>query len=277
MHTVLHAFAAHPHALEGAFFGAGRLLRPRRGAKSHGVPESESLAMQGANGGMLVPSLQHDSSSTREYWERASLPYAEPYFRVEKCARIVTELAGGRPCDVLDVGCGPATLASLLPGSIRYFGIDLAIHEPADNLIECDLRTSPLRFREMTFDIVVAAGLFEYLGHAQDRVLREIRDILNPGGTFVVTYTNFEQIFHRVPSVRAYDVGRYDNEQSLAEFRRKVQHYFVVDRWFPSSHNLSTREPTFRPSTAIQLPLQRRIPVLSRLFAVNCFFICRAA
>ena len=91
----------------------------------------------------------------------------------------------------------------------------------------------------------------------------------------MVTYTNFHQIFHRRPTVRAYDADRYDNEQSLLDFRRSLERHFVVERWFPSSHNLSVREPAFRPMKTIQLPLERRIPVLSRLLAVNYFFICR--
>src|SRR6266536_2610245 len=40
---------------------------------------------------------------------------AEPHFRMRKVARTVRSVTRGRQCDLLDVGCGPATLAQLMP------------------------------------------------------------------------------------------------------------------------------------------------------------------
>jgi len=272
MHGVVHGIAANSHALEGAFFGVSRILRRRLGGSVETL-QVGSPAAQGVAPGLIARS--EGAFKDRAYWEQATLPYAEPYFRVEKCARVITRLAGSQPCDLLDVGCGPATLERLLPANMRYFGVDLAIHEPSANLLELDLAVSPLQFEGRKFDIVVAAGLFEYLDRVQDRVLREIREILNDGGKFVVTYTNFHQLWHHRPTVRAYDTDRYNNKQSLRDFRRSLERQFVVDRWFPSSHNTSVREPTLRPSKAMQLGIEHGIPLLSRMLAVNYFFICR--
>ena len=58
---------------------------------------------------------------------------------------------------------------SVLPQSVHYFGIDIAIHDPAPNLMESDILETPIRFGEKKFDIVVAQGLFEYVGVHQSR------------------------------------------------------------------------------------------------------------
>ena len=77
---------------------------------------------------------------------------------------IVNRMAGGKRCDLLDVGCGPATLGRLVDENISYHGIDIAIHEPAPNLLEADFLETPISFHGRKFDIVVAQGIFEYVG-----------------------------------------------------------------------------------------------------------------
>ena len=73
-------------------------------------------------------------------------------------------MAQGKTYDLLDVGCGPATLMHLLDQNISYHGIDIAIHEPAPNLIEADFLENPISFHGRKFDIVLAQGIFEYVG-----------------------------------------------------------------------------------------------------------------
>jgi 2-polyprenyl-3-methyl-5-hydroxy-6-metoxy-1,4-benzoquinol methylase len=75
----------------------------------------------------------------RDFWETENLRYAAPHFRLRKVAWLVRKLAGTRELDLLDVGCGPGTLAGLLPASVRYHGVDIAIQRPAPNLLELDL------------------------------------------------------------------------------------------------------------------------------------------
>jgi hypothetical protein len=50
----------------------------------------------------------------RDFWIKENLNYAKPHFRLEKAARVVNRIAGGKECDLLDVGCGPAALMHLL-------------------------------------------------------------------------------------------------------------------------------------------------------------------
>ena len=62
----------------------------------------------------------------RDFWADENLKYAEPHFRMRKVAREVRRIARGRECDLLDVGCGPATLARLMPPGVRYHGVDIS-------------------------------------------------------------------------------------------------------------------------------------------------------
>jgi len=110
---------------------------------------------------------------------------------MRKVARTVRSVSRGRQCDLLDVGCGPATLAQLMPAGVRYHGIDIAIQEPAPNLIETDIIKAPIAFGGKTFDVIVAQGMFEYVGRFQSQKFAEIASLLNDGGKFIVTYQNF--------------------------------------------------------------------------------------
>ena len=92
-------------------------------------------------------------------------------------------LIGSSP--VLDVGCGPASLMPLLRSNIQYYGIDIAIHDPAPNLIEADLLETPIWFNDKRFHIVVAQGVFEYFGTSQSQKFTEIRTLLADGGKFL--------------------------------------------------------------------------------------------
>ena len=75
----------------------------------------------------------------RDYWVVENKLYVEPSFRLKKCARVIGEMAAGRPCSLLDVGCGPAALRPLLPPNVTYHGIDIAIHENVPWLRERDI------------------------------------------------------------------------------------------------------------------------------------------
>ena len=91
----------------------------------------------------------------RDFWSTENLKFRQPHYRMEKAVRIITDFARGRECDLLDIGCGPATLMHMLPSNIHYYGIDIAIQEPAPNLSETDIVKAPIRFADKTFDIVM--------------------------------------------------------------------------------------------------------------------------
>lgn len=203
----------------------------------------------------------------RDFWDEENLKFGEPWYRLEKSARIIGRLAGGRECTLLDIGCGPATLMRLLPANVHYFGIDIAIHNPAPNLVEADLVESEIAFGDQRFDLICALGVFEYLGQSQSRKFSEIAKILNRNGKFIVTYTNFG---HR--KKRIYEA--FSNVQSLDSFCQDLRRHFNIDESFPASHNWKHSQPSRKLIKTANMRVSINIPVISPLLAVDYFFIC---
>ena len=203
----------------------------------------------------------------RDFWSEESHKFTQPHFRLEKASRIANKIARGRKCDLLDVGCGPATLMYLLGSNISYYGIDIAIPEPAPNLLEMDLLENPIGFDGRQFDIIMAQGVFEYMGRFQAQKFTEISCLLRDGGKFVVSYTNFG---HRNREI----LPSYSNVQSFPEFRHDLAQHFNIERLFPTSHNWHHGQPSRRLVKATQKHLNLNIPLVSPPLAVEYFFIC---
>jgi len=205
----------------------------------------------------------------RDLWEVENLKHAELHFRLRKVARVVNQVTRGRAFDLLDVGCGPAALARLMPPGVRYHGIDIAIHEPASNLIEADILEKPISFCGKKFDVIVAQGLFEYVGTLQSQKLAEITELLKEGGKFIVTYQNFT---HRKPEI----YWLYSNVQPPGDFRADLSRFFTIERCFAVSHNWNHGQPTRKLIKAAQAHLNVRVPVLSPILAVDYLYVCSA-
>jgi SAM-dependent methyltransferase len=203
----------------------------------------------------------------KDFWGTENLKYAKPHFRMCKVARMISRLAGDREHDLLDVGCGPATLQRLMPANVHYYGIDISIPEPADNLLETDILEVPIGFRDMKFDFVVAQGMFEYVGEYQSQKFAEIAGLLKPGGKFVLTYQNFD---HRQREV----YWPYSNVRRPADFREDLARFFLIDRWFPVSHNWNHSQPSRPLMKAAQARLNLNVPVLSPILAVDYLYVC---
>lgn len=203
----------------------------------------------------------------RDFWQTENLRYTEPHFRMRKVARQVRKLAGGREVDLLDVGCGPGTLAGLMPDGVHYHGIDIAIQRPAPNLLESDITAEPVGFRGMRFDIVVAQGVFEYLGDLQSGKLAEIARLFRDDGRLVCTYQNFS---HRRASV----YSPYSNVRPPADFRRDLGRYFRVDRVFPTAYNWGHSHPRRALVRAPQERLAVNVPGLGRWLGVDYCYVC---
>ncbi len=203
----------------------------------------------------------------KDFWGEENLKFSEPWYRLEKSARIIGKLAGGRECTLLDVGCGPGALMRLLPANVKYYGIDIAIQNPAPNLIEADLLESTIAFEDRRFDLVSALGVFEYVGQVQSQKFSEIAALLNDGGKFIVTYTNFG---HR--KTRIYEA--FSNVQSLDSFRQDLGRYFNIDKSFPASHNWKHSQPSRDLVKAANMHVNANIPLISTALAVDYFFIC---
>jgi SAM-dependent methyltransferase len=211
----------------------------------------------------------------RDFWGTENLKYAAPHFRMRKVARVIRGVVAERgpapaPVDLLDVGCGPGTLARLLPSGVRYHGIDIAITSPGPNLAQVDIVESPISFGGKRFGIVVAQGLFEYLGDLQSGKLAEIAALLADDGTFICTYQNFA---HRNRSV----YWPYSNVQQPEDFRRDVERHFRIERSFPTAYNWNHSHPN---RLLLRLPQERccvNIPLVGRLLAVDYCYVCSPA
>ncbi|MBZ5676619.1 MAG: methyltransferase domain-containing protein [Acidobacteriia bacterium] len=203
----------------------------------------------------------------RDLWAKENLNYAQPHFRLEKAARLINEIARGKQCDLLDVGCGPATLKRLLAGNIDYHGIDIAIHDPGPNVIQTDFVETPISFRDKRFDIIIAQGVFEYIGTVQDQKFSEIARLLKNDGTFILSYVNFNHIRRKI-----YEL--YNNVQSFDEFHKSLRRFFRVDRVLPTSHHWHHEEPFTERTKNLQMRINLTIPLFSRRFAIEYFFIC---
>ena len=201
------------------------------------------------------------------WWQHEGLIYFQPHYRLVKCARIVNSLAGGRECDLLDVGCGPATLSQLLQSNIHYYGIDIAIQDPAPNLLEMDLTNNEIDFQNKSFDLIVAQGFFEYIGEFQNKKFSEIKRNMKINGKFIATYVNFSHLHRQIYPM-------YNNIVPLKIFIKDLSSVFQIERSFPSAHNWIGTEPRRAWLKKIQMPLYIKIPFISPLLGVEYFFIC---
>jgi SAM-dependent methyltransferase len=217
-------------------------------------------------------SVSDDSSGNtlykKDFWSKENLKYSRPHYRLEKSARIINRLARAKESIMLlDVGCGTAALMPLLRSNIQYYGIDIAVHDPAPNLIEADLVNTPIRFDDKRFDIVIAQGFFEYMGTFQAQKFTEISQLLNDGGIFIVSYVNFG---HRDRDI----YWPYSNVQALNDFRQSLAQHFEIKRSFPTSYNWHHSEPNRKLIKAANMYVNINFPFIGPVLAVEYFFIC---
>lgn len=222
----------------------------------------------GAVAGQEGSSPEIAEAYKRDFWIEENQKHGVPHFRLRKCARLVNSVARGRECDLLDVGCGPGTLMTLIDKKIKYYGIDLAIHNSAANLREADILKAPIAFGDISFDIIVAQGLFEYMADLQSQKFGEIARILRKNGAFIVTYTNFS---HRDTRI----FKAFSNVQKMPDFQQDLERYFRVERRFPVSHNWHGGQPTRKVAMAANEHVNVDIPFISPKLAVEYFFVCR--
>ena len=203
----------------------------------------------------------------KDFWSTENLNYSAPHFRMRKLARTVSKLVGNRECDLLDVGCGPGAMQRLMPANVHYYGIDISIPEPAENLLELDILENSIGFRGMTFDLVVAQGMFEYVGEYQSQKFAEISKVLNADGKFVLTYQNFD---HRHREI----YWPYSNVQRPADFVADLGRFFSIERSFPVSHNWNHSQPRRTLMKMAQAHLNANVPVISPILAVDYLYVC---
>ena len=208
-----------------------------------------------------------ESYRPKDYWIFENRQYAEPSFRLFKCARMLNELANGKECSLLDLGCGPGALRDLLSPNIQYHGIDIALQQPASFMREMDFAKNPISYDGQRFDFIVALGVLEYMGTLQDEKFREINSILNPDGKFIMSYINFGHLRRKI-------WPNYNNVQSIQAMANSLNNVFKMERCFPASHHWRPKQPGRYALPKIQMHLNFSIPVLSPWLALEYFFVC---
>jgi SAM-dependent methyltransferase len=116
---------------------------------------------------------------------------------------------------VLDLGCSSGLLAERVRAfGHRVTGVDMhplpGVTERVDRFLEADLdRGLPLGIDdEGPYDVVVAADVLEHV-RDPERLLKEVRSVLVPGGTLIVSVPNFGHWYPRVRTA----VGLFDYDQ----------------------------------------------------------------
>lgn len=125
----------------------------------------------------------------------------------QRFALEMVECAVPRASKVLDVGCGTGEMAAtLMHSGYEVWGLDIAEpmirharHRCASNQFHVgDIERLP--FADNTFDAVVCLGIIEYLD-SDERALREIRRILKPGGSAVLSASNAISPLHLIDRI----------------------------------------------------------------------------
>jgi SAM-dependent methyltransferase len=114
---------------------------------------------------------------------------------------------------VLDLGCSDGSLAERLREAGHHVtGVDLIAHEGVkervDRFVEADLDLGVPPQVEGPFDVVLAADVLEHVRHPE-RILDQVRGLLAPGGSLVVSVPNFG---HWYPRARV-AIGRFDYDR----------------------------------------------------------------
>jgi 2-polyprenyl-6-hydroxyphenyl methylase/3-demethylubiquinone-9 3-methyltransferase len=117
---------------------------------------------------------------------------AESRLRNPWVGKHIEDAFGGRPCAVLDIGCGAGFLSNHLAGlGHRVTGIDAsgeslevaARHDPTRTVRYDHGDALALPYADRAFDVVCAMDFLEHV-EDPDRVIGEAARVLRPGGLF---------------------------------------------------------------------------------------------
>jgi glycosyltransferase involved in cell wall biosynthesis len=128
-------------------------------------------------------------------------------------ARLLGWLAHRRPARILDLGCSNGALGGELRAHGHHVtGVDIekldGVAERLDELVVADLDQGIPAEAGTGFDVVLAADVLEHV-RQPDRLLRDARAVLAPGGTVAASVPNFAHWYPRLRVV----LGRFDYDR----------------------------------------------------------------
>jgi SAM-dependent methyltransferase len=149
-----------------------------------------------------------DSDTGYPQWVRGGVFGAGTKFRALRYLLKNSSLTQGRAPRLLDVGAQVGAMAAYAarlgfrvaavdyPHYARRFAPILAPH--GVNYRSCDVSHEPLPFPDASFDFVTYMDIIEHHAFSPKRVLREIRRVLAPGGSVIITTPNHASIYNRL-------------------------------------------------------------------------------
>lgn len=131
-----------------------------------------------------------------------------------------------------------------------------------------NIETEPLPYQSASFDVVLLCEVLEHLTNDPHRALSEIKRILKPNGTFILTTPNVAwlqnierlwggyNIFDNYSAYGPY--GRHNREYTLAEVKRLLEHLgFVIEEAFTSDIHPHLSQG-FIPSSQLATLIEQR-------------------
>ncbi len=217
------------------------------------------------------------------YWETKAVAYDCLHDRLREMLRVIAQR---RPARIFDVGCSTGEVArgvtALLPQT-RYFGCDISKAAVAKlgrpNVVQCDLNTDGVPFRDQRFDCIVASGICEYVADQQN-LLKELARRLTPGGALLASYVNIDHIarrWRRWRGKRSRDNHTWQTLVPLAQFETWLQDagLRIVER-IPTHGRISRTNQVadrFYPTRH----LCKWAPGLMSLLAPQVIFVCESS
>jgi SAM-dependent methyltransferase len=108
---------------------------------------------------------------------------------------------------VLDIGCGDAVFAKLMP-EFEWYGVDINIEKAKANFsgnyercFEQDLMKPPYPFEDGAFDAIISSEVLEHLWDLRV-VHREAKRLLKRDGLYVISTPNFDWITNHLEHFR---------------------------------------------------------------------------